>query len=200
MEIQNKILNHCNELFMKFGFKTVSMDDIAKSLGISKKTIYKYFETKDILVEKTVDQFIEKDHKQIKEIIENSQGAIDEIISIASYILKIFQKMSPRLIFDLQKYYPNVWDKVQDCQKSFVFDKIRLNLEKGIEQGHYRTDMNPNIVAKFYMILAKEVVNISHFDNGEIRVSTIYKQLIKYHLNGILSEKGKEFLIYQEIL
>ena len=100
MDVQEKILNHSALTFLKFGIKSVSMDDIAKAIGISKKTIYTHFSKKEGLILKAVQYFVKKDEREVTEISKNSINAIDEMISIAQHVMKMLRKMSPSIIFD----------------------------------------------------------------------------------------------------
>lgn len=200
MTIQNKILNQCFNSFIKFGVKSVSMDDIARSLGISKKTIYSHFDKKDGLVMETVKHFVANDEKEILDIKEESIDAIDEIITIARHVLLMLRRLSTNVVFDLQKYYPEVWKIVDHKHYHFIFNIIKDNIERGIKEGNYRSDINPDIVAKFYVNLSHNVVDQEKFPLSDYDRSTLYKELVKYHLNSILSPKGKEYLLNQEII
>ncbi len=185
---------------MKFGVKSVSMDDIARSLGISKKTIYSHFENKDGLVMETVKHFVKKDEQDIIKIRDESIDAIDEIITIGRHVLLMLRKLSSNVVFDLQKYNPEAWKIVHEKHFDFIYNVIKTNIERGMSEGNYRRDINSIIVAKFYVNLSHNVVNQDIFPLSEYDRSTLYKELAKYHLNSILSPQGKEYLLKQEII
>ena len=200
MDVQEKILNHSALTFLKFGIKSVSMDDIAKAIGISKKTIYTHFSKKEGLILKAVQYFVKKDEREVTEISKNSINAIDEMISIAQHVMKMLRKMSPSIIFDLQKYYPQVWEVVDEKHNKFIYATIKTNIERGIKEGYYRKDLNSDIVSKFYVQLTHMVVNQDFFHPSEYDRTQLFKQLIRYHLNSILSPKGTEYVINLEII
>lgn len=200
MTVQNKILTHCFDSFMKYGVRSVSMDDIAKSIGISKKTIYIHFDKKEELVEKTVTHFVSKDQNDIKEIVNQSINAVDALVSVAQHVLKMLRRMSSSVIFDLKKYYPELWSIIDAKHHKFIFTIIKNNIQKGIKEGFYRQDINADIVARFYVSLTHTVVDQETFSLENYERTQLYKELIKYHLNSILSPSGKEYLVKQEII
>jgi AcrR family transcriptional regulator len=176
------------------------MDDIAKGMGISKKTIYSHFVNKKTLILESVKYFSKKDECDTIEIAESSRDAIDEMISIARHMMKMLRKMSPSLIFDLQKYYPEAWDVVNLQHYRFIYSTIRMNIERGINEGYYRKDINSDIISKFYVQLSHNVVNQDIFPPLEYGRTQLFKQLIRYHLNSILSPKGIEYVINLELV
>ena len=200
MAIQNKILQECFDSFMKFGIKSVSMDDIARNLGMSKKTIYGFYDKKEALVRKVVLHFVEKDENEVEVITKNSKDAIDEIISIARHVIKMFRTMSPNALYDLKKYYPDVFNIIDVKHYRFIYNCIKTNLTRGIEEGYYRADINVEIVSKFYVGLSHLVVDQDEFSLIQYERSELFTELIRYHLNGILSEKGKKYLLNKEII
>ena len=200
MKVQDKILSVCFDSFMKFGVKSVSMDDIAKQLGVSKKTIYSHFENKHNIVKEVVASFVEKDLDQVKNIVESSRDAIDAMISLASHVLKMLRSMSPTVTYDLQKYYPDIWQIVDNKHNIKLYDIILNNINRGINEGYYRKDIVPDIVAKFYIELTKAVADPTKFKEGSHEMSAIFKELIRYHLYSILTPKGIEYIKQQEII
>jgi AcrR family transcriptional regulator len=200
MAIKDKILQQCSESFLKFGIRSISMDDIARSIGISKKTIYTHFDKKDGLIMKAVQYIVSKDEQEIESITNESIDAVDEMISIARHVLMMFRKMSPSVVFDLQKYYPQVWKLVDEKHFEFIYATIKKNIERGVIEGYYRSDIDADIVSKFYVQLTVSIVDQHIFPLSEYERTPLLKQLIMYHLNSILSPKGKEYLIQQEII
>ena len=199
MNYRENILNKTFDLVMKYGIKSVSMDDISRSIGISKKTIYQYFENKRALIAEVIDDHIEKDEKDIQEIVANSKNAIHEIIEIARHILSFLKGMSPSMIYDTQKYYPRQWEKVERQHFSFFHDIIKSNIERGQKEGLYNEDVNAEIIAKLYIKQSLAISDESTFSSVEYPRSELYKTLITYHIRGLLTTKGRKKVQFQEI-
>jgi AcrR family transcriptional regulator len=163
MDIANKILFHCFDVFLRLGIKSVSMDDISRSLGISKKTLYTYYNTKNELVSATVELHINEDEKQIKKIVNSSENAIDEMVKIARHILKFLRTMSPSTMYDLHKYHYDVWRLIETKHFAFIFTIIKQNIIRGKLEGLYREEVNEEILAKLYVQQSLSISNETVF-------------------------------------
>jgi len=199
MNYKEEILKKTFDLVMKYGIKSVSMDDISKSIGISKKTIYQYFENKRALIAEVLDDHIRKDEEDITEIIANSQNAINEIIEIARHILSFLRGMSPSMIYDTQKYYPRQWEKVERQHFSFFRNIIKSNIERGQKEGLYNEDLNPEIISRLYVRQTLAIADESTFPLNEYDRGELYKTLITYHVRGLMTTKGRKKAQLQEI-
>ena len=199
MNYKEEILKKTFDLIMKYGIKSVSMDDISKSIGISKKTIYQYFENKRALIAEVIDNHIEEDERDIKTIISNSQNAIYEIVDIAKHVLSFLKGMSPSMIFDTRKYYPKQWEKVESRHFSFIRDIIKSNIERGQKEGLYNRDLNPDIVARLYVKQSLAIVDETTFPPNEYNAGELYKTLVTYHIRGLMTNKGRKKAESQEI-
>lgn len=189
-----KILARVNRLFMSYGIKSVTMDDVARELGISKKTLYKHFQNKKDLVKQTTLFHFETEKEKMFEIQDDSANAIDEMIKLAEHVSRQLSGINPSITYDTQKYYPESWKIFLDYKINFVFSCIRANLSKGIEQGYYRASMNPDIIARLYIGKVEVMFDNVLFPIGEFSLATIYYEFIQYHLRGIASPKGLEYL------
>ena len=110
MELREKILLKVTELFMRYGVKSISMDDISSQLGISKKTLYQFVDNKKDLIQKVFERHIEEEMAAMKIIVNESENAVEEIVRIAQYVTQLLREMSPKTLYDLQKYYRSIWD------------------------------------------------------------------------------------------
>jgi TetR/AcrR family transcriptional regulator, cholesterol catabolism regulator len=182
------------ELFMKYGIKSVSMDDLAKTLGMSKKTIYTFISNKEDLVNKVLSKHIKKDEEAILEIINASDDALDAMVSITKHVLLFLRKIKPSLIFDLKKYHPAGWQMIETQHFRFIEDVIRNNILRGISEKLYREDADPEIIAKLYVAKSRYLVDEDYFPLTEYDRAGLLIQMIMYHLNGIVSDNGKEKL------
>ena len=182
------------EMFLKYGVKSLSMDDIARELGISKKTLYLHFKDKKDLVLQVVLHSVENlDCKMSKIIKEKSLNAIDILFYVSKEIAEGRKNMNPNINFDLQKYYPDAWILVSEHRKKHIFGKIYRNMEKGISEGLYRNDFNIDVIAKLY---EEQVNNLSLWGKDSLNVSfdEILETVFVYHIRGIASKKGLEYL------
>ncbi len=192
MEIKEKILQKSEELFLRYGLKSVTMDDLARQLGVSKKTLYQFVENKADLVEKIILMHIAAEKALMEEVRAKSGDAVEEMIQIARYAIQQLRKLSPTLVYDLQKYYQNAWQLIQNLRSVHVHSLIRDNIERGIEQGVYRSDLDAAIIAKIYVLGTLAIVDENAFPQKEYNKETLFIEFIKYHLQGITTEKGLE--------
>ena len=167
------------------------MDDIARMLGMSKKTIYAYVCNKSQLVEEALMAFVNEEESVVSEITSTSTNAIEEISAIAEYVMKSLRKMKPTLLYDLQKYYGKTFRMVQQKHFTHIETTIKNNIARGIEEGFYREDLDAAIQAKIYVGLAQILVDEDRFPSSKYERAYLYKQLMKYHLNGIMNDNGR---------
>ncbi len=194
---KGEIIAISSRLFMKHGIRSVSMDDLARHIGISKKTIYLYYENKEALVDDIVQLHVEKEKNEIAEILKNSSNAIDEMHQIAKMVLRTLGEVSTGTMFDLQKYYRKQWTKITDLEKKLTFEVIKQNLIRGKAAGIYRSPVNEDIVARLYVEMAHSIVDDDIFSRQEFGKQELYKQAFHYHINGILSPKGE--ILFQKL-
>lgn len=188
------------EAMSKYGIKSVSMDDIARQLGISKKTIYQHFENKKDLVRNIVLFTIENDERQILAFSENSASAIDEIMNIAAHVVQFLRGMSDSMIYDLQKYYAKEWLLVEQHHDEFVFEIIRNNIDRGMHEGLYIEGLQSDVIARLYVSLCESLTDETQFPLKKYTKSDLFKTMMSYHIRSIVSEKGKKQLEKLEIL
>ncbi len=188
----NKILDTTEQLFRKYGIRSVAMSDIAQALGISKKTIYVHIANKEELVEKVLKRHFSREFNCVQEIISKAQNALDVLRKISLHVQQEFQNISPVLLFDLQKYHSEAWVFVMDFQTNVVAKQIRANLEQGMIEGLYRKDLHVDLISRIYANSLPIFSDNSFFENHSR--AEIHQQFIKYHIMGIVSEKGREWL------
>ncbi len=184
------ILLKVRELYMKYGIKSITMDDVARELGISKKTLYQYVSDKDDLVGKFIDNEIELRQKEIFNCYRAGYNAIEELFEISLYMNKLMREQNPATEYDLKKYYPHHYQKIVKIRREGIFNFILLNLKKGKQEKLYRDDMNEEIIAKLYLsstesILINDLYTVEEFTSGKT-----FMELLTYHVRGIATEKG----------
>lgn len=178
-------------MFLKFGFKSITMDDIACDMCISKKTIYKYFSNKEILIEECT-QVVQK---EVKEIIDNivtqNHNAIAENFEIRRMFKEMFKSTETTPLYQLKKHYPEIYANVLSNQISECENCFRQNSIKGIEQGLYRKDINIETCIKFYYTL---IFSINENTKSEKEAVELELKALEYHTRAIATPKGIEEL------
>lgn len=192
--MKEEIIRTAADLFLSLGFKSVTMDDIANSLGISKKTIYTHFTTKTRLVEATTFYLLEVIDRGIEEIRKKDLNAIEELLEIKKFVMFHLkdEKSSPQ--FQLNKYYPRIYQNVQKHHMDTVFNSIVENLKKGIEQGLYRPTLPVNFVSRIYFFGMTAVKSNDIFPEEEYSRKELTEQYLEYHLRAIVTPKGLQTL------
>jgi AcrR family transcriptional regulator len=189
-----ELIQKITDLFLKYGVKSVTMDDIAKELGISKKTLYLHFTDKKDVVMKSIDFSLNHQACTMKELAGvKGENAIDVLLKVSQYLVLAQNKVNQNVNFDLQKYYPEAWEKLKSFRQVHVFNSIRQNILQGIEEGVFRNDFNVEIICYLY---------VSHIDNSysdllnksEIRFDELLKTLFIYHIRGIASKLGLDYV------
>ena len=193
-EKEKEIITRAGEIYMKYGLKSVTMDDMARQLSISKKTLYKYVSDKADLVKKVMSSFKEQDQQEVTLICQNAQNSIDEVFGISKKVVEILADTHPSIFYDLEKYYPEAWEIMCNHHDHFVMDCVKKNLDKGKEEGLYRSDLNTDIIAKVYTSRMDEIFSEDLFPASQYNRAELYLELFRYHIRGIASPKGIEYL------
>ncbi|MCU0421809.1 MAG: TetR/AcrR family transcriptional regulator [Bacteroidia bacterium] len=194
-EVKDKILVEAETLFMRYGFKSITMDDVSRELGISKKTLYQFFADKNDLVNQCVDHHLDSMQNICNHIMNNKENdAIDMMILIADSMKDIMRQMNPSSMFDLKKYFKPAWDKLEEERKGFIRNSVKQNLELGIKKGIYRKDLDIDVISRIYSFLIGYIINPDYYDTAEMDMRSLQVEIIKYHLRSICSPKGYELL------
>jgi TetR/AcrR family transcriptional regulator, cholesterol catabolism regulator len=191
---RTEILERAKELFMQYGIKSITMDDLAREMGISKKTLYQHVENKTDLIERIIHQHIHDEKKCLSEIPEKARDAIEQVLMIAHHVIQILRSMRPTTMFDLKKYYHDCWNMMDEFQEKYMYKMIRNNIEQGVEEGLYRDNLDSDIVAKLYVGKTMLLTDEKLFPMREYDRDKLFTEYIQYHLRGIVSEKGMEQL------
>lgn len=188
-ELKN-ILIKVRDLYTKYGIKSITMDDVANELGISKKTLYQYVVDKEDLVDKFIDHEIIIRQEQICKCFKVGFNAIEELFEISIFMNKLMRNINTATEHDLKKYYPAQYEKTMKARREGIYNYILVNLKKGISEGLYRKDLNKEVIAKLYLWRAET----AHFDNlftiEEFTSLKLFVELLSYHVRGIATGKG----------
>ncbi len=189
-----RIIQGGEELFMQKGIKSVTMDDIAKHLGMSKKTIYNFFSDKNELVNALVKKKLNEDECQIHTIIEDSANVIEEMINMMKCSEEIFSRINPIVIHDLQKYHTEAWTEFQNFKADVLVKTLEQLLTKGIQQGFIRPDVDVKILAKMRVNQVEMGFNASIFPIAQFSTWKVQYQMLEHFNYGICTLKGHELL------
>lgn len=181
-------------MFINLGFKSVTMDDIAQNLGISKKTIYIHFPTKTKLVEATTYYVLGNITTGIEKIRKGKLNAVVELFEIKHFTMRHLkdERSSPQ--FQLEKYYPQIFKVVKKHHLEQMESHVSSNVEKGIKSGLYRQDIEPEFVSKLYFIGIMGMKDPDFFPPDKFAIHELYEKFLEYHLRAIVTEEGLKVL------
>ncbi|HTK21506.1 MAG TPA: TetR/AcrR family transcriptional regulator [Mucilaginibacter sp.] len=189
-----RIIQGGEELFLTAGIKSVTMDDIAKHLGMSKKTIYQFFKDKNELVIALVKKKLQEDEDQMCTLISKSGNVIEEMINMMKCSEEIFSRINPIVIHDLQKYHPDAWQQFQDFKAGVIVRTLEELLTKGIQQGYIRPDIDVKIMARMRVMQVEMGFNTNIFPLAEFSPWKVQYQLLEHFNFGICTLKGFKLL------
>ncbi len=194
METTERIISGGEELFLTAGIKSVTMDDIAKHLGMSKKTIYQYFKDKNELVIALAKRKIREDEEQMAAIISKSANVIEEMINMMKCSEKIFSRINPVVIHEMQKYHPEAWKYFQIFKADVLVRTLEELLTKGIKQGFIRPELDVKIIARMRVSQVELGFNSSVFPVAEFNIWNVQTQFMEHFNYGICTLKGYKLL------
>ena len=192
LEAKEKIIESATELFIRYGIRSVTMDDVAKETSMSKKTLYQYFQNKDSLVTEVVKRHFELERSEFKQIKSKAENAIHELILTAKCIRKHVYKMNPSLLLDMQKFYGAAWDEYLDFKNSTIKGQIEEIICQGIEEGCFRPEINPQILAIFRVESIQLIFDPKLFPGESFDFPTVHIQLMDHFINGLLTNEGRK--------
>lgn len=189
-----ELLQKAAGLFMRFGIKSMTMDDMARQLGISKKTLYLYVSDKNDLVVKVMQMITDHEKHVANALCAEHENAIDMLFALSREIAQKFGQVHPSINYDLQKYHPEAWQIFNEFQTDFVTNCVQENIKSGITQGMYRDNLDPKLIAHFYSSKLHMCSDGVTFPPDQYTFQKIHLEMMRYHVRGIASEKGLEYL------
>lgn len=198
MEIQERILRKTTELFMRYGIRSITMDEIAIQLGISKKTIYQFYEDKNELVDAVIKQLLTQNCDRCEADKAVADNAIHEVFLAIDMMMEMFANMNPSVLHDLEKYHPKAYEKFSDFKYKFLYRIIKENLEKGLQEGLYRPDFDTGIITVLRLESVMLPFTKSVFSK-KFHLAEVHQQVMEHFLFGIASLKGYHLIVkYKE--
>lgn len=201
MEVREKIIFGAEKLFLAYGFRSITMDEIAKELSVSKKTIYQYFRDKNELVKEVVSHFLDINRKVACSIHENATDSIEELVLTSRHMIKNMSTVNPVALMDLQKFHQEAWKVFVAFKQEVFMTLIRESLKKGIRNGFFRKEIDIEVMARMRFEQIQLAFNQDVFPVSEFNFAEVQKQLIEHFVRGILTERGvKKYDEYQKSL
>jgi AcrR family transcriptional regulator len=193
-EVKNKILNGAEALFLKYGFKSITMDDIARELGLSKKTLYQFFDDKTKLVDETVSRHIEQEMGLCSNLCKSINNPIEYMLTLTDSFGELKKQINQTILFDLKKYFKPSWDKLNKFRIEFIYSEVLNNLKTGKTQGLYHAGLNEELTAAFYIHLIDFLLNPENDSVQKHDFKTVHSEMMRYHLRSICTDKGLKLL------
>jgi AcrR family transcriptional regulator len=194
IDTKQRIQKAAHDLVMQFGIRSVSMDDIAANLGMSKKTIYQYFKDKDELIDAVVDEVIVTNQCACKADIDRSDNAVHEIFLVMDMMAEMFKTMNPYVLHDLQKYHPAAFDKFKKHKNEFLFNVCTQNLDRGVKEELYRPEIAVDILCRYRVETMFVPFNPEFQQNLKHSLAAIEEEILMHFLFGLVSRKGYELI------
>ncbi len=194
METKERIALKAEELFLQYGIRSVSMDDIANNLGMSKKTLYQYYADKDELVEAVVDRHINEVEGDCINCREGAKDAIHEIFLTMEHIMEELNNMNPMLLYDLEKFHFKAYRRFKDYKDKFLLQIIRNNIEWGIKEELYRADLNIDVLSKYRIESIMIPFNVAVFPPAKYNLARTSEIMIENFTYGLATIKGHKLI------
>ena len=188
-ELKN-LLSKVRCLYMKYGIKSVTMDDVARELGISKKTLYQYVNDKNELVQKVVEMELSDRGEGFSKMNCPDLNAIEEIFEVHKLVQQMLKDYNPSTEYDLRKYYPDLFTQVVTIRRERIYNNTLANLIKGKAEGLYRAELNNELIAKLQLSRIETAFDDKIFTQDELLSPKVFLEMFIYHIRGIANEKG----------
>ncbi len=187
---EDQLIKDAVVVFMTYGIKSVTMDDIARQMRVSKKTLYQFFKDKGDLVNKCMRRDCDFIEAKVKDIQAQGLSAIDENFAISSVIVEELRNIHPSIFYDLEKYYPEAMAIMLEMRHKFIGGVVRQNLNKGIAEGVYRPELNVEIMTQLWVLRLNVIFNPELFPMEEFHPKDVYLEMFNHHIRGIANAKG----------
>lgn len=191
-DTKKRILKTAVELFSRYGFRSISMDDIAHQLGMSKKTLYQYFSDKDEIVKLAIQNHLAQEREVLQQIKTEVKDAVDFILRVNTYLMRNIRDTSSAAIYDLKKYHGEAWELVGKFRTEFLLKTVRENLRAGIEEGNFRIDLNVDVIARLRLEEVSMLLNQDLFPRTQFNLAEVSASILDHFIAGIATENGKK--------
>lgn len=192
--MKENIVLKASSLFIQRGFKSVTMDDLAEVLGISKKTLYTHFDNKVQLVRESSFFVFDSVCKEIEAIKEKAAHPIEELYTVKSAVLKYYQNEDGSPVYQLQKYYPEIYSELKDQEYDRLAVMVQSSLKLGVNTGLFRPNIDTDFVSRLYLNGMRGIRDIGIFPPEQFNMKTLFENYLEYHARAIVTPKGLTIL------
>ena len=193
-EIRNRISEAAFSLFCLKGVKSVSMDDIAQHLSMSKKTIYKWYSNKDEIIYASTRNYLQVVESDYEGCLATAKNAVEELFHVMGMTRRILSGMHPSVFYDLQKYHASSWKLWQDHKNKYMLGKIKQNLLRGIEEGLFRKDLEVEVIARLRLAQIEVIFDNRVFPPHEFNLQQVQLAALEHFMLGIATLKGHKLI------
>lgn len=194
MDTKNRIAEKAEALYMRFGIRSVSMENMAEELGMSKKTLYQYYADKDELVEEVVKRHTLAIRIECEQIAKEAQDAIHEIFLIMQRVMEDFRNMNPMVLFDLQKFHSKGFQRFNEYKNEFLLHFIRCNIERGIKEGFYRADVHLEIMSRYRLESMMIPFDIALYPPTQFNMAETAQLIAENFIYGLATVEGHQLI------
>jgi AcrR family transcriptional regulator len=194
MENKERILEKAHDLFMRYGIRSITMDEIAAQLGISKKTIYQFFIDKDAMVEAVVNEEITRNEEGCRGFSMTADNAVHEIFLALDSFQEMLKAMNPQLMYDLEKHHSAAFKRLKQYKYQFLYTVIKENLEKGIREDLYRNELNIDLTTRHRIETSFMPFNQEAFPQNKYPMNQTCQELAILFLHSVCNVKGKKLI------
>jgi TetR/AcrR family transcriptional regulator, cholesterol catabolism regulator len=194
MEVKERILTKAADLFSRYGIRSITMDEIASQLGISKKTIYQFFTDKDDMVLAVIEQEIARNEMDCNHFRQEAADAVQQVFLALESLDEMLKYTNPLMLYDLEKHHPKAFQKLREYKYRFLYQILMDNIQWGMDTEVYRNGLQKDIVAKCRIESAFLVFNPDVFPHTRYKISEVNYELAMLFLHGVVTPKGKKLI------
>jgi TetR/AcrR family transcriptional regulator, cholesterol catabolism regulator len=199
METKERIQKKAHELFLRYGIRSISMDDIATQLGMSKKTIYQFFSEKDELVNAVMDDEVTQTQHDCELCKKNAKNAVDEIFLTLEQLYDQFSQLNPMVLYDAEKFHPKAFEKFRKMKEEFLMEVVAHNLRRGIEEELYRPDINVEMMSHYRVETMMVPFAMAASAPSKFNLANVTRETMEHFLFGLATLKGYKLIVkYKE--
>ncbi|WP_339788187.1 MAG: TetR/AcrR family transcriptional regulator [Imperialibacter sp.] len=192
MEVRDNIIEQADQLICRLGVRSVTMDDLSRHMGISKKTIYQFFKDKDEVVTLAVGHHCEKEYREFVKMHQESSNSIDELFKISQFMRTNVETIHPSVLHDIQKYHPKAWTLFEEYKERVFTQNIVDCLKRGKAEGSFRDDIDENILAVLRMKQVEMAFDAHTYPRGRFEFKEVCEQIFYHFIQGILTDQGRK--------
>lgn len=201
VDIRQNIISTAEDLFVRYGFKRVTMDDIAREMTMSKKTIYQFFKDKNEIVCAATEEHLRKEEEHMQQLEQESENVIEFLVKMTKMLRQHVATVNPGAIMELQKYFPEGWVIFLNYKKKVFIHSLVRTLTRGQQEGYFRQDFNPDILALLRMEEVQICFDNRIFPRDRFDFAEVQMQVFRHFIEGIMTQKGRDLLNeYQKTL